>query len=139
MINVIMKKRWVIPVLTVFLFLSCMGNAKMKTPALPDRVEEYWSLLVKQDFEKSYQFEVPEYRKEVSLVEYIQSFGTDVTWLGARIAKIAENGTEATVEMGIRYRWNSAVKMPENGVESYITEKWVLIDNVWYHMRYKRK
>jgi hypothetical protein len=91
------------------------------------RVHEYWGYKIKRDFEKSYLYESPEYRKEVKLVDYLKSFGPGVEWLGAEVDRV------------VRYRWTMVSAGPKEGITSTSTEKWKDVNGTWYHLRKARK
>ena len=133
-----MHKRIVFILVVLMIFCTgCAGVPIGQTEMLTERVNQYWGLLLKRDFEKSYMYEAPEYRQEVGIVDYARSFGAGVNWLGARVDKIEEKGNEAVVYVAIRYVWNAMMHMPKDGIESIIAEKWSFVEGAWYHQRSK--
>lgn len=132
-----MNKR-VIFILFLFLVLcaGCAGMPVGRTETLTERVNQYWGYLIKNDFEKSYLYESPEYRQGVTALGYAKSFGGGVTWLDARVDKIEEKGDEAVVHVEIRYFWNMALVMPKDGMKSTALENWKFVEGVWYHQRF---
>jgi hypothetical protein len=103
------------------------------------RVHEYWGYKIKRDFEKSYLYESPEYRKEVKLVDYLKSFGPGVEWLGAEVDRVEVAGDQATVLVKVRYRWTMVSAGPKEGITSTTKEKWRNVNSIWYHVRKVRK
>jgi hypothetical protein len=101
---------------------------------LRDRVVTFWDHKIKGEFDKSYGYELPLFRKKTQMVEYIGSFNPYVVqWHSAKVDKIKVEGTSASVEMTIR----TEVRLPKirtSERDSLLTEKWVKVDDVWYHV-----
>lgn len=127
--------------ISVLLFLLCSGCASTDSlknandeAVLRARVETYWAHKIRGELDKSYEFEDPFYRKKVTLVRYIKSLDTSVVkWLGATVTGIDVKEDSARVEVALKVK----VRLPmiKTGEDiSMITEKWVRIDGVWYHV-----
>lgn len=132
--------------ITIFFFLiifsGCVTKEGIKKTeegvleeaALRERVMAYWGYKIKQEFDKSYEYEDPFYRKTVNLVKYIKGFRTDVLrWKAAEIREMDIKGDKAVIKMGLKID----VKVP--GVkrlerDSLITEEWVRVEGIWYHV-----
>lgn len=101
---------------------------------LRQRVTAYWDYKIKQEFDKTYDFEVPVYRKKVNLVNYIRSFRTNIVkWIQVRIEHIKIEDSAAMLDLTLRVR----VKLPEvkaHESDSLIKEKWVKVEGIWYHV-----
>ncbi len=101
---------------------------------LRERVVAFWDHKIKGEFDKSYEYELPLFRKKTNMVQYIGSFDTyTVRWRSAKVDKIKVDGTSASVEITIRVE----VKLPKirtSERDSLLTEKWVKADDVWYHV-----
>ncbi|MDA8105524.1 MAG: hypothetical protein M0Z71_09085 [Nitrospiraceae bacterium] len=123
---------------SLIIFSGCSIKETTKNAAdtgdLRERVNAYWQYKVKEDFMKSYEYEVPYYRKNVSMVNYIKGINTDVgKYISATPGEIKPQGDSALVEVKLRVR----VTLPQMRSEEYnviITEKWVKSDGMWYHV-----
>lgn len=118
-------------------FISCAASAN-REKTLTERVSKYWEHKIKGDFDKSYLYEVPEYRKEVTASDYAKSFGSGVSWLGVRVDRVEVKGNEGIVYVAVRYVWNMVPYMPKDGIKSLAREKWKLVDGRWYHLKIRR-
>jgi hypothetical protein len=107
---------------------------KTDEEALRERVMAYWDYKIKGEFDKSYEYEDPLFRKKTGLVSYIRSFRPEVVkWKSVRIEKIAKEDDLATINLNVRTK----VTLPQiKGVEnnSEIKDKWVRVDGIWYHV-----
>ncbi len=94
----------------------------------------YWDLKMKGDFDKSYEYEHPVYRKTTRMAQYIKGFNTDeVKWLAVKVKGIKVEGTTAWVDLSVRTK----VKLPmirASEADSLLNEKWIKVDDVWYHV-----
>lgn len=101
---------------------------------LRERVATYWQLKVKEDFVKSYEYEAPNYRKQTNMINYLKGINTDVVkYLAATPGDVKLDGDSARVKVQVRVR----VKPPQMKSDEYstlLTEKWVKVDGVWYHV-----
>jgi hypothetical protein len=135
----ILKK--IIGVLTLFLLLSiiqCAPNLQVvkedEKVTLKRRAQEYWSYRIKAEWDKSYLFELPDYREKINISKYIQQNGrTLVKWVGFEILETWTSGEEGFVKLSAKYRY--MIPMPQDGVFERISEeKWVKKDGQWYHL-----
>jgi hypothetical protein len=120
------------------IFSGCVTKEAVKNVSdeevLRERVIAYWNHKIREEFDKSYEYEYPLYRKQVSLVKYIKGFKTDVIrWKAVNVKDININDDEAIVGMYI----NIDVKVP--GIrrierDSLVKEKWVRVEGIWYHV-----
>ena len=101
---------------------------------LRDRVMAYWNDKINQDFDKSYAYEHPLYRKQVNMTKYIGGFNTEVVkWTAAKIEDIKMDGPSAKVGLIITVKVRlPRIKTGED--DSWVKEEWRKVDNVWYHV-----
>lgn len=133
-----LKKVLYIAIFPLIIFQGCVTKETVKNAAekeiLRERAIVYWQHKMNEEFDKSYEFEAPIYRRKVNLVYYIKGFNTSaVKWKTATIEDIRMEDTSATVEMNLRVR----VKVPAIQAYEYnslIKEKWVKVDGMWYHI-----
>jgi hypothetical protein len=127
-----------------FLLIStgCATKEALKSAsdeeALKTRVMAYWNLKIKGEFEKSYEYEDPFYRKTVSIVNYIKGFNTTtVKWKGAEIKEIHREaaGGKADVDLSLRMELmlpeREKIREMENNFP--VVDKWIKVDGIWYH------
>lgn len=127
---------------TAFFFLIIFSGCSIKDAVksgsdeeiLRDRVMAFWDHKIKEEFDKSYEYEHPLYRKKTGMVQYIGSFNTYVVkWYSAKVDGIHMEGTTALVDLTVRTK----VTLPQiktSEVDSLLSEKWVKVDDVWYHV-----
>lgn len=122
----------------LIIFSGCVTKEAIKDVSdeevLRERVMAYWNHKIKQEFDKSYEYEEPFYRKKVNLVKYIKGFRTDLLrWQAAEIREMDVKGDEAIVKLGLKID----VKIPRIKrleSDSLVTEKWVRVEGIWYHV-----
>jgi len=126
----------------VFFFLIIFSGCSIKEATkngpdggeLRERVATYWQLKVHEDFMKSYEYEAPYYREKTTMINYLRGINTDVVkYLAATPGDMKLDGDSARVDVKVRVR----VKPPQMRSEEYstlLTEKWVKVDDVWYHV-----
>ncbi len=116
--------------------VSASPSAAME--ALQQRANQYWQYKLDGKFEMAYELEDPESVKDVSLTEYVRSFGSGVKWLKAEARSAKMQGDDlALVEIMIRYVWTFTPHNPKDGFEGITYEPWRLRDNQWYHVYQK--
>jgi hypothetical protein len=117
---------------------GCAGGATRGSVSpedeLRDRVTAYWGYKIRGEFDKSYEFEDPLYRKNVSMVTYIRSFPAGAsTWVGARVEALKVEGDTASVDMKVKLRVRAG--LPEDILpEVALKEKWLKSNGAWYHV-----
>lgn len=134
--------------LTVIFFLIIFSGCATKEAAvrnvnedevLRERVMTYWGHKIRQELDKSYEYEDPYYRKKVNMINYIKSInvGPRYQWAGVVIEGLKINGDSAIVDMRVKTRLtvNNSVIEPEVAVK----EKWLKADGMWYHIQGKFK
>lgn len=106
---------------------------------LRERIMAYWNHKVKQEFDKSYEYEEPLFRKKMTIVNYIKGFNTaKASWSGASIEGLKIEGDSAIVDMKVRVK---IVVSSSGNIEQDVAlkEKWVKVDGLWYHIPQKFK
>ncbi|SPQ00147.1 hypothetical protein NBG4_180023 [Candidatus Sulfobium mesophilum] len=138
-----------IPVLffLLILFSGCSVKETVKSKSdeeiLRDRVTEYWGYKIEEKFDKSYEFEYPVYRKNVSMSNYFRGFRPSMKWTKAEVQTIEmkDDAAEVTVKVDIKVdmvvpRIPKPVQHENKGIE--LRERWVKIDGLWYHVPKQR-
>ncbi len=134
-------KKYIIAIL-VLLFASiitqCASNPRIVREAddtiLKRRVQEYWDSRIKGEWDKSYLFELPEYREKVSIVKYIgQNARSVVKWEGFNIKEFWTSGDEGYVRLDLKYRYTIPKMQQKGSFERVVEEKWIKQANQWYH------
>ena len=104
---------------------------------LKARIVTYWDYKVKEEFDKSYAYEEPLYKKNVNPSTYIMELRKKrLKWLGASIEDILIEGELARVKMQLKVK----IPFPPKDFvqEVSLDEKWVKVDGVWYHLLKKQ-
>lgn len=103
---------------------------------LRERVMSYWNYKIKGEFDKSYGYEEPSYRKKVNLVGYIDSINTSaVKWKHAEIKAINKKGNTADVDINLRVEIVLPIVDRGRSVQmnAHLQDEWVKVGDVWYH------
>ena len=130
---------FILILILLIIFSACVKKEAIKSVTdeeqLRARVVAYWNHKIEQEFDKSYEYEYPLYRKATSMVNYIRVFNIGkASWTRATVDRIDVQGDNATVDMkvGINIMVSSSNKLEP---EVFIKEKWVKVDNgIWYHV-----
>jgi len=133
--------------LTVIFFLIIFSGCAKKEAVrniseedvLRERVMVYWDHKIKQEFDKSYEYEDPLFKKKVNMVNYIKGFNIGkAEWSGAKIEGLKIENESAIVDMKIKLR---IIAGASGNIEhdTLVKEKWVKVDGVWYHIPQKFK
>ena len=126
-----------IAIICLIILLGCAKKEVLENvpdeEALSNRIVKYWDHKVKEEFDKSYDYEDPLFRKKVSMIKYIQSINTSVIkWVGADIENLRREDDVAYVDMKLKIRvMADPLHYAEKDV--YLKEKWISVDGVWYH------
>jgi len=122
----------------LIIFSGCAKKEAIKSVSdeevLRGRVTAYWNHKVKEEFDRSYEYEDPLYRKKVGLVNYIKSFNTErAGWTNSAVEGLKIENESAIVDMKLRVR---IVVKPSKNLEQdvLLKEKWVKVDGIWYHV-----
>jgi len=121
----------------LIIFSGCATKEAVKVSdeeVLKERVMAYWNLKMHEEFDKSYQYELPLYRKNVTMVSYIKGFNTRVVkWLGASIDNVKRQDDTAMIDLNVKVKVN-VPGLKDPGHDSLIKEKWVKVEGIWYHV-----
>lgn len=118
---------------------------------LRNRVVKYWDHKVKGEFDKSYEYELPLYKTQFSVVSYIKGINTArASWVGAEVGTINMENDNAMVDVKLRIKVIQQALPPKAGVdfqkqsalvspnsvetEALIKEQWIKVDGSWYHV-----
>ena len=111
-------------------------NTRSDEDVLKERIMAYFNYRINKEFDKTYEYEDPLYRKTVSLTRYIQKQGHRQV-KAARIEKLSIEGDKAAVVMTLRVkvRLVSQVGMAAQDIEhdTQVTQTWIKSDGQWYH------
>ncbi|MBI5101806.1 MAG: hypothetical protein HZB33_08245 [Nitrospirae bacterium] len=95
----------------------------------------YWDHRVKQEFDKSYEFEDPIYRKSHSVVTYIKKFGIDPVRLKeVKVAGLKVEDHDASVDLSMKIEIRAPGARKPLKVETDRNDRWGRIEGVWYHV-----
>lgn len=136
-------KAYVVAIFCLIIFTGCATKEAVRSlpdeEVLRERIVAYWNHKVKQEFDKSYEYEDPYFRGKINMVNYIKSFHTGKSeWSGAKIEGLKIEGDSAIVDMKVMLK---VVVSSSRNVEQDvpIEEKWVKADGIWYHVPKKSK
>jgi hypothetical protein len=134
-----MNKRFVfLTILALIIFCSCGTKESVKKnndeDVLRERVIAYWNHKIKGEFDESYNYEEPFYRKKISRIRYIQSYGAARgEWLNAAIRDLKIEDESAKVAVNLRVKLIAAY-LKGSDINAVLNEKWVKVDGIWYHV-----
>ena len=129
----------------LIIFSGCATKEAVKNSGdeeiLRERVTAYWNHKINGEFEKSYEYESPLYRKQVSVMRYVSGFDTPskVKWVGTGIESVAIDGDSANVNLRVRLSINTGNPDRKIGPETFESEQWVKVEGVWYHVPQRLK
>jgi hypothetical protein len=138
-VNKVRKK---IAIILLFLLALCITECSPKRQIIKEdeegilkrRVQEYWGYKIKGEWDKCYQYESPDLRKNFNIVGYVSKNSRSVVkWEGFEIENLWTSGDEGNVKVKIRYRYI----IPETRkvtFERVVEEKWCKKDGKWYRL-----
>jgi hypothetical protein len=94
---------------------------------LKKRFQEYWEYRSQNNFQASYEYELP-YLKLLKNKQAYQSFFSNNKYSNISLKKVSSGNNQ---EADIALLWIK--KYNVNGETSQYQDKWVYIDNNWYH------
>jgi hypothetical protein len=100
--------------------------------ALRSRIEEYWKYRIDGKVEKAYECELPEYRGQVPILQYVQPFKI-VRPLEAEILEIDIKDHEAQGVIKLTYIY-MLKNFTNKKMAAREVERWKRIKGVWYHV-----
>lgn len=118
------------------LILTACSSVPVQPESLGDRAQARWDALLAQDFEEAYSYLTPGYRSSVSSRDF--EIGFLLRRVGYTSAEYIDSECQidaCDVSMKIGYM----IIAPLRGVNVWnskttIEEKWIRIDNQWWHL-----
>lgn len=133
------------------LFLSCtkeddnklsqntdkQSSSKKTAIALPkERALARWNALIKKEWTEAYSYETPSYRKNYTRLDFINSFGSAVTWVSIKHISSAEvNDKLIDMKLQLLFLYDMGGGGGEMKIPTMVEERWQLIDNNWWHIK----
>lgn len=126
-------------ILSLIIYSGCAKKETIKSgtdeEVLRERVMAYWNYRVKQEFDKSYEFEDPIYRKKVSLVSYIKRFGFDpAKMMGVNIKGVQMEDSAAQLDLKAKIEVRAPGAPRPLTVDMDRKDRWGRIEGIWYHV-----
>lgn len=133
---------WVALGLGAGVFLAGCSTGGVKTgetsiQALERRAQERWDFLIQKQAEKAYDYLTPGVRSTKPRTDYAKEMNDrPVTWLSAKaLDHECKNADACTVHVQVEFK----VNVPLAGVKeskgvSMVEERWLRIQNQWYHL-----
>ncbi len=120
----------------VVLLAGCASLGASREEALRRRVTAFWDAKLAGDVVAQYDYEDVSKTNEVTLQNYAGS-GGGIRYLSYQIEAIRLKGPrEAEVRMIVEYVVPPVITKP---VKTEFVERWIKIDNQWYHVKRKRR
>lgn len=114
--------------------INTLKKSELSSPA--SRALARWNALIEKEWTKAYSYETPSYRKTYSRNDFINSFGTAVTWVGIEhISSVKINENVIDLKLKLLFIYNMSGK--DMKIPTMITERWQLIDSNWWHVKQK--
>jgi hypothetical protein len=110
----------------LIILTGCAKRNSIKTESQEDvlrkRITEFWNHRVNLELDKCYYYEYPLLRKKISLVQYIKSFNIDI---------FDKENAEVKLDLVVSVKMPSIARFDD---ATSVTEKWVTVDGIWYHV-----
>jgi hypothetical protein len=125
--------------LSLIISIGCVKKEAIKISSdeeiLRERVMAYWNYRVKQELDKSYEFEDPIYKKGHSLVSYIKRFGVDPVRLKeVKISGLQMEDAAARIDLKMRVEVRAPGARAPLKTEADRSDRWGKIEGMWYHV-----
>jgi len=106
--------------------------------ALEQRVRDRWQTIIARDFEKTWEFETPNYRSIFSKRMYAKNFSYGIEWELTDVEILHYDGRAAVASVGTRVmtkptKSTLAASKALGARPVIVREKWILIDGEWWH------
>ncbi|MCK5896398.1 MAG: hypothetical protein KAG20_06305 [Cocleimonas sp.] len=105
-----------------------------KTLSAGERAVSRWNALIEKNWATAYAYESPNYRKNYTQREFMNSFGQAVTWVAIKhLTTTPINPTLVDIQLELQFNYDmggNLMKVPSN-----ITERWQLINKEWWHIK----
>ena len=129
-----MKKVKLLLISTILLLTACTDKEKGK---LDNRVKDYWTAKINQDFKTAYQFLSPGWKQNESQESFTMRMkASRVKWLTVKLEKkecVQIDLCKVYVNIGYEYKFGGAISNTIS-IESIVKENWILKENVWYNV-----
>lgn len=138
----IKKTKSSIAIVLTFLIAMCVIQCTPKKQIIKEddeavlkrRVQEYWNYRIRGEWEKSYQYESPDYKEKLNILGYInQNSRLPLKWERYDILEMWTSGDEGYVKMNVKYRF-IIPQTNKAAFEQVTEEKWIKKDNQWYRL-----
>lgn len=137
------KEKVLRPAIITIFFLTILSGCVTKEARkdisdeeiLKERVMTYWAYRIQKELDKTYIFEYPLYRKQVTLAKYIKRFDDpSIKFNRADVISIEkrENGV-AEVQLKVNVKVKAPAAKPFI-YDTILTDRWVRINGEWYHV-----
>jgi hypothetical protein len=139
--EIIDKKRIIrINACLILLLTFIVGCAKLdkqivQKDELKERVNAYMDHRIKGEFDKSYAYEDPLYRKKVNEAYYLNLMANGpFKWLAAEIKEISVQGDRAIIQIALRGQPRLRGFIKKNAlIENQVELTWIKSEGVWYN------
>ena len=133
------KTFYLLVIFFLIIFSGCATKEAVRNisedEVLRERVMTYWGHKIRQEFEKSYSYEDPYYRKRFNMVNYIRGIDTArASWTSSTIEGLKIEGDSAIIDMKVKLRITVTPSVKNIEQEVPIKETWVKVDGIWYHV-----
>lgn len=112
-------------------------SSRKSAPAVEDRAVKRWELLIEHKADEAYEYLTAGYRSTHPKDAYVAAkTHTALTWKSAKyVDKECESEDLCTVRILLSYsmRMHAGVPKPIEA-SSYESEKWIKVDNQWFHL-----
>lgn len=133
------KTFYLFVIFLLIIFSGCATKEAVRNiseeDVLRERVMTYWGHKIRQEFEKSYSYEDPYYRKRLNMVNYIRGIDTSrARWTAASVEGLKIEGDSAIIDMKVKINIMVAPSVNNIEPEVPIKETWAKVDGIWYHV-----
>lgn len=112
--------------------------SEQQAGALEQRVRDRWQTIIARDFDRTWEFETPNYRSVFSKQLYAKKFSYGVEWELTEVEITHYDGRAAVASVAARVMTKST-KHTNTASQALgarpiiVREKWMLIDGEWWH------
>lgn len=114
--------------------LQVKPNIPKEYEGLVSVFDEYWSALMKKDYDKAYALESEEFRKTTGLETYKASFGKDLIVKNVRALGVKKLNEKEVIVTGSMI-YNATLPSPTTDHYRPLNDNWVLEGKAWRHVR----
>ena len=112
--------------------------SEQERAALEQRVRERWQTLVDRDFEKTWEYSTPAFRRIFSKSLYLGNFSYATEWELTGIEVLNYDARAAVASVAVRVtskpiKQTSAASMALGAIPYTFREKWLNIDGQWWY------